>query len=55
MVLSVLLQSAMLQGVLDDRLSTLQQLEDGQTFAAVSTSVTVARLREVHRAKQQMA
>lgn len=45
----------MLQGVLDDRINTLQRQEDGQTFAAVNNSVTVIRLRAVQRAKQQAA
>lgn len=49
---TVLLQSAMLQGVLDSRVSTLKKQEDGQTFAATSSSITVVRLREIQRGKQ---
>lgn len=43
----------MLQGVLESRMSTIQQQEDGQTLAATSSSITVVRLREVQRGKQR--
>ncbi|KAL3133056.1 hypothetical protein ABBQ38_006962 [Trebouxia sp. C0009 RCD-2024] len=52
---ALLTESAMLQGVMDDRTTTLQRQEDGQTFAATNNSLTVVRLREVQRAKQQTA
>ncbi|KAL3133047.1 hypothetical protein ABBQ38_006953 [Trebouxia sp. C0009 RCD-2024] len=52
---ALLTESAMLQGVMDNRITTLQRQEDGQTFAATNNSSTVVRLREVQRAKQQTA
>ncbi|KAL3133044.1 hypothetical protein ABBQ38_006950 [Trebouxia sp. C0009 RCD-2024] len=52
---ALLTESAMLQGVMDDRITTLQRQEDGHTFAATNNSLTVVRLRALQRAKQQTA